>query len=179
VRGGVFAQRQAHQRDPIGRHALRDGAIHQFELLLVNRSLTTVSAMNTPFQNIRTGQILYTRIANYCVWRLAIAGLRFVSHAERYGRRRSLMRIPPLAALFEAQTLAMCCPKFQRIEQNPASCVRDAGLSYAGWWAPLSLQRRKREFLMSKKSTRADLACQALRQAIIEQALPRARNCGG
>jgi hypothetical protein len=35
MRGGVFMQRQPHQRDAVGGYALRDGAIHQLELLLV------------------------------------------------------------------------------------------------------------------------------------------------
>src|ERR1700682_2236736 len=34
-RGGVFAERQPHQRDAVRRDAIGDGAIHQLQLLLV------------------------------------------------------------------------------------------------------------------------------------------------
>jgi len=58
----VFAQRQPHQRDTIGGDALRDGAVHQLQLLLVHRNVTTVSAMEVSSWGRSRDPILYNRI---------------------------------------------------------------------------------------------------------------------
>src|SRR5882757_10697894 len=63
----------------------------------------------------------------------------------------------------------MCCRLFERIDQNCLILCTLIGIIVC---AILLKMPRERTFRMSKKSTRVDVACKALRQAIIEQALP-------
>jgi DNA-binding GntR family transcriptional regulator len=129
--------------------------------------------MNASFRNVRREQILYTGIAEcIAIGGLAVAHLRFIPRAENDARHRSLMRIAPIAAHFEAQMLCGVLPEI------PAHRTKLPHLVYEMLdYRMQNVERCWRSnaatgFLMSKKSTRADLACQALRQAIIEQALP-------
>src|ERR1700710_113844 len=63
----------------------------------------------------------------------------------------------------------MCCRLFERIDQNCRILCTPIGIIVCAILLELS---HERTFRMSKKSTRVDVACKALRQAIIEQALP-------
>src|SRR4051812_15371919 len=138
-----------------------------------NRSLTTVSAMNAPFRKVGGRQILYTGFAGLiAIDGLAAARRRFVGRAKSYARCPSLMRLPSFTAQFEAQMLCGVLPEIPAHRPKLPHLVYEM-LAYR----MRNVGRRCRSnaatrFLMSKKSTRADLACQALRQAIIEQALP-------
>src|ERR1700709_137200 len=63
----------------------------------------------------------------------------------------------------------MCCRLFERTDQNCRILCTPIGIIVCAILLKLSCERT---FRMSKKSTRVDVACRALRQAIIEQALP-------
>src|ERR1700755_3010811 len=63
----------------------------------------------------------------------------------------------------------MCCRLFERTDQNCRILCTPIGIIVCANSVELS---RERTFRMSKKSPRVDIACKALRQAIIEQALP-------
>src|SRR3982074_552712 len=63
----------------------------------------------------------------------------------------------------------MCCRLFERTDQNCRILCTPIGIIVCAILLRLSRERTVR---MSKKSTRVDVACKALRQAIIEQALP-------
>ena len=64
----------------------------------------------------------------------------------------------------------MCCRLFERIDQNCRILCTRIGIIVCA--IPSNLSPAQRTVRMSKKSTRVDFACKALRQAIIEQALP-------
>jgi DNA-binding GntR family transcriptional regulator len=80
--------------------------------------------------------------------------------------------IPGFADHSKRKVWAVCRRLFERIDQNcPILCtlsriiVCEMPMGFSG-------RASQRDVRMSKKSTRVDFACKALRQAIIEQALP-------
>ena len=173
--GRVFAQRQPHQRHPVRRHALRDGTVHQFQLLLVQSQFDDRLGHE---QFLRSGN----RSGSNPVYRICRFDRDFYAvcpacnFRHRSGNEcacRAHAGLFPVLPAIRSAKFGRCAAVYSSASTKiAASCVRNSELSYAKYPPILIGRVPQRDFRMSKKSTRVDFACKALRQAIIEQALP-------
>src|ERR1700753_2450373 len=95
-------------------------------------------------------------------------------HAIGNGAHRSRRQLFPVLKRYRSAKFRRCAAESSGASNKiPASCVRDLDLSYARPRDEARFEVAIDELSrMTKKSTRVDFACTALRQAIIEQALP-------
>jgi hypothetical protein len=126
MRGGIFVKRQPHQRHPIGRYALRDRAIDQFQLLLVQSQFDDRLGHGLSLK-------LYTRSGSEIVFSDAPPRRPVPTHpADALRASPAVRRLFPVLKASRSAKFRRCAAESSSVSNKiPASCVPNSELSYA------------------------------------------------